>query len=135
MNDISKNAADSVAQQYQGNINLVQGLVKNQLGNTDTALGQQGELANAIRSNSLSTNTQNAGIYNNLISNATQPITVAAAAQEAAQNPAINLWNASLGLNSAGNSALAAVSGKGTTTSTSSNGGGGFMSGLLGGLF
>ena len=172
MNDIAKNAADSVAQQYQGNINLVSGLAgqqlgntntalnaqqgittqqaantnealgqnaaiaSQQLGNTNTALGQQGSIANNVLSNTQGTNTANANIYNGLISTSAQPIAVGAAAQEAAQTPATNLWNASLGLNGATTGALAAASGKGTTTSTSSqSGGGGLFSGLLGGLF
>lgn len=78
------------------------------------------------------------GLYGNQINSATAPITTGAAAQEAAQQPAINLWNASLGLNSATTGALAAAAGKGTTTSSSTqsqSGGGGLFSGLLGGLF
>lgn len=75
-------------------------------------------------------------LNNNNINNATAGITTAAAAQEAAQAPALNLWQASLGLQGNTNSALAAAAGKGTTTSTSTQkGGGGLISGLLGGLF
>lgn len=77
-------------------------------------------------------------IYSQQLNSATQPIVAAASAQEAAQTPATNLWNASLGLNSSTTGALAAAAGKGTTTSTSTQsggGGGGFFSGLLGGLF
>lgn len=101
LNDISKNVSDTMAKQYNNNIN--------QLGN----------------------------IYSQQIDSATQPIATAGAAQEAAQTPATNLWNASLGLNQSTTGALAAAAGKGTTTSTShqSGGGGGFFSGLLGGLF
>ena len=75
-------------------------------------------------------------IYGNQLNGATAGITTAAAAQEAAQTPALNLWNASLGLNGATTSALAAAAGKGTTTSSSTQSGssGGFLSGLLGGL-
>lgn len=75
-------------------------------------------------------------LYNNQIGNATAGITTAAAAQEAAQNPALNLWNASLGLNGATTGALAAAAGKGTTSSsqTQTTSGGGLLSGLLGGL-
>jgi len=99
LNDISKNASDSVAQNYLNNVNAL------------------------------------AGIYGNQIDSATSGITTAAAAQEAAQTPAINLWNASLGLNGAGTSALAAAAGKGTSTSTTkTSGGGGLLSGLMGGL-
>ncbi|MCI6233223.1 MAG: hypothetical protein MR630_11545 [Selenomonas sp.] len=117
MNDISKNAADTVAQQYQNNIQTVGGLANRQMANT------------------LNANSANAGIYGNLINSATQPITTAASAQEAAQKPALNLWNASLGLNGSTTSALAAAAGKGTTTSTShTSGGGGLLSGLMGGL-
>ena len=117
MNDISKNAADTVAQQYQQNIQTVGGLANRQMSNT------------------MGANSANAGIYGNLINSATQPITTAAAAQEAAQKPALNLWNASLGLNGSTTSALAAAAGKGTTTSTShQSGGGGLLSGLMGGL-
>lgn len=122
LNDISKNAAETVAQQYQSNINQV------------------GNLANQQASNSLNANNANSNIYGNLINSATSNITAGAAAQEAAQQPAINLWNASLGLNGATTGALAAAAGKGTTASsststTSGGGGGGFFSGLMGGLF
>lgn len=89
MNDISKNAADAMAQQYQSNIGTLNGLY-----------GQQATLAG-------------------------QNITTSAAAQQAAQQPALNLWNASLGLNSGGTlGALGAVKGTGTTTSTTSQSGG-----------
>ena len=117
MNDISKNAADTVAQQYQNNIQTV------------------GGLANRQMANAMNANSANAGIYGNIINSATQPTTTAAAAQEAAQKPALNLWDASLGLNGSTTSALAAAAGKGTTTSTShTSGGGGLLSGLMGGL-
>ena len=135
MNDISKNAADTVAQQYQNNINTVAGLANQQNQNTANALDRQASLANRQFSNTMAANSANAGIYGNLINSATQPITTAAAAQEAAQKPALNLWNASLGLNGSTTSALAAAAGKGTTTSTShQSGGGGLLSGLMGGL-
>ena len=97
MNDISKNAADQMAQQYQNNIGVLNGLY-----------GQQASLAG-------------------------NQISTSAAAQEAAQQPALNLWNASLGLNSGGTlGALNAVGGQGTTTSTTS-GGGSFLGGLFNG--
>ncbi|WP_295155127.1 hypothetical protein [Selenomonas sp. AE3005] len=102
LNDISKNVSDTMARNFNSNIN--------QLGN----------------------------IYSQQLQSATTPITTAAAAQEAAQTPATNLWNASLGLNGSTTGALAAAAGKGKTTSTSTQsggGGGGFFSGLLGGLF
>lgn len=135
MNDISKNAADTVAQQYQQNINTVANLANQQNQNTTNALNSQAGIANRQMANTLNANSANAGIYGNLINSATQPITTAASAQEAAQKPALNLWNASLGLNGSTTSALAAAAGKGTTTSTShTSGGGGLLSGLMGGL-
>lgn len=98
MNDISKNASDTMAQQYQNNIGTLNGLY-----------GQQASLAG-------------------------QNISLSAAAQEAAQQPALNLWNASLGLNSGGTlGALNAVSGQGTTTSTTSGGGSNWLGGLFSG--
>ena len=101
MNDISQNVANTMAQQYQSNVGLLN------------------------------------GINNNNITTATAGITAAAGAQEAAQNPALNLYNASLGMNSAGNSTLNALAGKGTSTSTQtqSGGSGGLLGGLIGGLF
>lgn len=101
LNDISKNVSNTMAQQYNNNIN---------------------QLSN---------------IYGKQLDSATSKITTAAAAQEAAQQPALNLWNASLGLNNSTTGALAAASGKGTTSSSStqSSGGGGLFGGLLGGLF
>lgn len=98
MNDISKNAADAMAQQYQSNIGTLNGLY-----------GQQASLAG-------------------------QNITTSAAAQQAAQQPALNLWNASLGLNSGATlGALDAMKGTGTTTSTSSQSGGSGWGSFLGG--
>lgn len=97
MNDISKNVSDTMAEQYQNNISMLNGLY-----------GQQASLAG-------------------------QNIATNAAAQEAAQQPALNLWNASLGLNSGGTlGALSAIGNQGTTTSTQKTSGGG---GLFGGLF
>ncbi len=98
MNDISKNASDTMAQQYSNNISTLNGLY-----------GQQASLAG-------------------------QGITTAAAAQEAAQQPALNLWNASLGLNSGGTlGALSAASGQGTTTTTTSGGGSNWLGSLFNG--
>ena len=83
--------------------------------------------------------TQNIGLMSQLAGQMTDQstagITAAAAAQEAAQQPALNLWNASVGLNQGGTgTALAGVSGKGTTTSTMTQNGGGLGS-QLGGVF
>ena len=117
-NDIEGNVSNAMAQNYLNNINTVSGLANSQLNNT------------------LSTNNDNANIYNNKINSATAGTTAAAAAQEAAQQPAINLWNASLGLNGSTTGALAAAAGKGTSTSTQRTSGGnsGLLSGLMQGI-
>ena len=76
-------------------------------------------------------------LYGNQINQATAGTTAAAANQEAAQQPALNLWDASIGLNGTTTGALSAAAGKGTTTSTNTqraSGGGGLLSGLLGAL-
>lgn len=94
-------------------------------------------VANTMAQNYSNGISQLSNIYGNQINSATSGVTAAAAAQEAAQQPAINLWNASLGLNGSTTSALAAAAGKGTTTSSSTqktSGGGGLLSGLMGGL-
>ena len=135
LNDIEGNVADTMAQSYLNNINTVSGLANNQLSNTLNTNNSNANYINSKFSNTMAANNFNAGIYNNLINNATSGITTAAAAQEAAQQPALNLWNASLGLNGSTTSALAAAAGKGTTNSTqTTSGGGGLLSGLLGGL-
>ena len=191
LNDITANAANTVAEQYSNNINTVanlanqqntntynalraqEGIAGTKLANTNNMLGQQAALTaanlanrnyaigqnaaltaanlantnhalnnqatltqNALN-NGLTNSAANAAIQNNIIHSAAQGITTAAAAQEAAQHPALNLWNASLGLNGATTGALAAAAGKGTTQSTNTQrtgGGGGLLSGLLGGL-
>ena len=173
LNDITANAANTVAEQYSNNINTVanlanqqntntynalraqEGIAGTKLANTNNMLGQQAALTAAnlantnhalnnqatltqnAMNNTLNANASNASIHNSIIGNATAGITAAAAAQEAAQRPALNLWNASLGLNGATTGALAAAAGKGTTQSTNTQrtgGGGGLLSGLLGGL-
>lgn len=153
INDIEKNASDAVAKQYQQNINQASQLGQQQYNNSvETAnnlgniigkqqgalsesIGQQGTMAQEQLQNTANANSQNSGIYSNLINSASAPITTAAGAQEAAIAPAQSLWNSSLGLNGATNSALAAMAGKGTSTATQSmsgGGAGGFFSGLVG---
>lgn len=135
MNTSGTNA--SLTQQQLSNTNNALGNVGNiyntQYGQLTDALGNQASLAQQQVQNTLGANQANAGIYESLIGNATAPIATAAAAQEAAQAPATNLWNASLGLNSATTGALSAAAGKGTSTQTTTqSGGGSFLGGLLG---
>ena len=155
MNDIQKNAADEVARQYQQNIGQVANLSQQQLGNVNNlgnslqniyntqfsqlgeTLGQQANLAQQQWANAQGNTSANSGIFSNLANMAGSPIAMAAAAQEAAQTPAFNAWNASLGLNGATTQALAGIAGKGTSTQTQTqrtSGGGGFFGGLLGGV-
>ena len=129
------------AQQQYGNTTNTAGALGNLATHEHSVYGDAlSQLANAAQqkyTNSMNTNSQNSGLLSNLINSATTPITTASVAQEAAQTPASNLWNMSLGLNGATNNALVAAAGKGTTnstqTSTTSGGGGGFLSGLFGG--
>lgn len=137
---------DNMAQAIQSGVQQSYGNLLNQAANkgvlnssvTTTGLNDIGKNVADTMANSYTNNiSQVANLNNNNINNATAGITTAAAAQEAAQSPALSLWQASLGLNGSTNSALAAAAGKGTTsgTQTQSGGGGGLISGLLGGLF
>lgn len=137
----------------QNMANAIRSGVQNTYGDLLNKSAQAGILNSSVTNRALNNISQNvadtmaksynnnisqvANLNNNQINNATAGITTAAAAQEAAQQPSLNLWNASLGLNGATTGALAAAAGKGTTNSTSTqttSGGGGFLSGLLGGL-
>ncbi|MBR0060040.1 MAG: hypothetical protein IJP68_01025, partial [Selenomonadaceae bacterium] len=77
-------------------------------------------------------------IWNALISmylgNSTSRITMSAGAQEAAQNAAIRLWNASTGLNQSATGVLVALSNQGTKTTTQQESSSSFWGGLFGGV-
>lgn len=138
-------------EEYQKNMEAsIQRGVQNSVGNAVSSLGARGVLGSSVTNNALqgineaAANTmaeqyQNNigtlnGLYGQQAALAGQNITTAAGAQEAAQNPALNLWNASLGLNSGGTlGALSVMGGQGTTTSTQKTSGG--SNGLMGGLF
>ncbi len=137
MNNITQNVTN-MAQSSIGN--LMNNLANSGVINSSVASTGLNDIsknvANTISQQQQSyMNTLN-GINNNNINNATAGITAAAGAQEAAQQPALNLWNASTGLASSGNSTLNALAGKGTTTTTqTTSGGGGLLGGVFGGLF
>ena len=79
--------------------------------------------------------SQLADIYGNMSNMAGANISLGAAAQEAAQQPAVNLWNTSIGLSGTNLGAISAMGGKGTSTSTQrTSGGSGLWGGILGGL-
>ena len=96
MNDISKNVANTMANQFNNNIQTL------------------------------------GGLYNDQISNAGQGITTAAGAQDAAINIPKQMWQLSLGLDSANSGTLGSIAGKYGTTTTKNNGGG--LGSLLGGV-
>lgn len=101
----------------------------------DTGLrGISDSASDAMAQNWSNTVSQLANIYGQNIDAAGQPIATAAAAQEGAQQPALNAWNASLGLNGATTGALSSLAGKGTTTQTQKSSGGGLFGGLITGL-
>lgn len=121
--------------------------VENTMGNALNSLAGRGVLSSSVTTQAMNDISKNVsdtmaqqylnnistlnGLYGQQATLAGQNIANSAAAQEAAQTPAMNAWNMSLGLGSATNSALAAVGGRGTTTSTVQNSGG---SGLFGGI-
>lgn len=135
-------AQANLAQQQNANLtnaaNAQAGFAQQQHANTTGLAGNLGNLYNTQYtqlSNTQGNSAANAGIYQNLIHSAANPLATAAAAQEAAQNPAFNAWRASLGLGGATTNALAGIAGKGTSTQTTTNSGGGnFFTGLLGGV-
>lgn len=137
---------------YTDNINqAVTRSVNNSMGSMLQNLGSSGVLNSSVTSqgiqgiNQAAANTaadmynqdisQLAGIYGNMSNMAGTNISLGAAAQEAAQQPAMNLWNTSIGLNGTNLGAISAMGGKGTSTSTASqSGGSGLWGGILGGL-
>ena len=98
MNDISKNVANTMAQNYTNNVQTL------------------------------------GSLYNDQIANAGQGIATAAGAQEAAIAIPKQMWQVSLGLDSANTGTLGSIAGKlGTTTTTQKTSGGGLGS-VLGGV-
>lgn len=142
--------AGNIPSNYQTAMeNSIKSGVQNSMGNLLSDLGNRGVVnssvmdtglkgisdsaSNAMAQNWSNTVSQLQSLYGSGIDAAGQGTANAAAAQEAAQQPALNLWNASLGLNGATTGALSAIGGKGTTT-TSTSGGGGLFGGILTGL-
>lgn len=145
-------ANGQLPQSYQDNINqAVTRQVNGSMGNLLQNLGSNGVLNSSVTSqgiqgiNQAAANTaadmynqdisQLADIYGNISNMAGANISLGAAAQEAAQQPAINLWNTSIGLDGTNLGAISAMGGKGTSTSTQrTSGGSGLWGGILGGL-
>lgn len=137
---------------YTDNINkVVTNSVNQSMGNLLNNLSQNGVINSSVASqgiqgiNQAAANTaadmyrqdisQLADIYGNMSNMAGANISLGAAAQEAAQQPAVNLWNTSIGLSGTNLGAISAMGGKGTSTSTQrTSGGSGLWGGILGGL-
>lgn len=145
-------AQGQLPEEYQKNFEAsIQSSLENSIGSMVNNLASRGVINSSVTNkamNDISNNVADAaaenylnnistlnGLYGQQASLAGQNIANSAAAQEAAQAPAINAWNMSLGLGGATNGALSAVGGRGTTTSTqTTSGGGGLFGGLLTGL-
>lgn len=123
--------------------------VENSLGSAVNNMAQKGILSSSVANNAINNISANAantmaaqylnnintlnGLYGQQATLAGNNMTLAAAGQEAAQAPAINAWNMSLGLGNQSNGALAAAAGKGTNVQTTTqSGGSGLFSGLMG---
>lgn len=118
----------------------VQSGVQNSVGNLLNTMGNNGVINSSIMNqgmNDISKNVANTmanqftndaqtlgSLYNDQISNAGQGITTAAGAQDAAINIPKQMWQLSLGLDSANSGTLGSIAGKYGTTTTKNNSGG-----------
>ena len=152
MNGYQSLANGQLPTSYTDNINkVVTNSVNQSMGNLLNNLSQNGVINSSVASqgiqgiNQAAANTaadmynqdisQLADIYGNISNMAGTNISLGAAAQEAAQQPAINLWNTSIGLDGTNLGAISAMGGKGTSTSTQrTSGGSGIWGGILGGI-
>ncbi len=134
---------DNMTQAVQSGVQNSVGSLLNNMGNKgiiNSSVTNQGlndisqNVANTM-ANNYTNNIQTLGsLANDQISAAGQNITTAAAAQDAAINIPKQMWQLSLGLDSANTGTLGTIAGKlGTTTTTKSGGSGGFGS-VLGGI-
>lgn len=148
-NTLGQLANGQLPQAYTDNMTqAIQSGVQNSVGNLLNTMGNNGVInssvmnqgMNDINKNVANTMAQNftnniqtvGGLANDQIANAGQNITTAAGAQDAAINIPKQMWQLSLGLDSANTGTLGSIAGKyGTTTQTQKTGGGGLGS-LLG---
>ena len=136
---------NNMTQAVQSGVQNSVGSLLNDMGNkgiTNSSVTNQGlndiskNVANTMAQN-YTTNVQTLGnLYNDQITNAGQGITTAAGAQDAAINIPKQMWQLSLGLDSANSGTLGQIAGKyGTTTTKNSGGGlGSFLGGAATGL-
>lgn len=132
---------NNMTQAVQSGVQNSLGTLLNNAGNSgvvNSTITQQGindiskNVANTM-ANKFTDNVQLLGsLYNDQISNAGQGITTAAGAQDAAINIPKQMWQLSLGLDSANSGTLGSIAGKYGTTTTKNNGSG--LGSLVGNL-
>lgn len=155
MNDISKNAANSLASSYTNDMNTAAGLANNSYNNQLNGLNGRAGLLSGLYSGELSGIGQQAGLTGNNISNilngasaqgslagqqaslANQPIDTAAAAQSNAASTPLNYFNAAVGLQNPNLSLYDSMSGHRYAVATPGQtyvkqGSGGWFGNLLG---
>lgn len=155
MNDISKNAANSLASSYTNDMNTAAGLANNAYNNQLNGLNGRAGLLSGLYSGELSGIGQQAGLTGNNISNilngaqaagslagqqaslANQPIDTAAAAQSNAASTPLNYFNAAIGLQNPNLSLYDSMSGHRYAVATPGQtyvkrGSGGWFGNLLG---
>lgn len=151
-NTVSNLSSGVLPEAYQQNMtDAINKTVQNTVGKSINGLGSRGVLNSSVTNQALNDAStaaadataqnyiNNIGVLNGLAGQqatlANQGIATTAAAQEAAQAPALALWNASLGLNNGSTLGLLnSIAGQGTTTSTVNNSGSGLLGGVLTGL-
>lgn len=141
-------AQGQLPQEYINNKTAaVQSGVQNSVGNLLNNMGNKGIVNSSVTTQGMNDISQNVAntmanqfnndiqtlgsLYNDQISNAGQGITTAAGAQDAAINIPKQMWQLSLGLDSANSGTLGSIAGKYGTTTTKNSGGG--LGSLLGG--
>ena len=141
-------AQGQLPQEYINNKTAaVQSGVQNSVGNLLNNMGNKGIVNSSVTNQGMNDISQNVAntmanqfnndiqtlgsLYNDQITSAGQGITTAAGAQDAAINIPKQMWQLSLGLDSANSGTLGSIAGKYGTTTTKNSGGG--LGSLLGG--
>lgn len=155
MNDISKNAANSLASSYTNDMSTASGLANNAYNNQLNGMNGRAGLLSGLYSGELSGIGQQAGLTGNNVSNilnganaqgslagqqanlANQPIDTAAAAQSNAASTPLNYFNAAIGLQNPNLSLYDSMSGHRYAVATPGQtyvkqGSGGWFGNLLG---
>lgn len=157
-NGISKNASDTLANQYASDlrqaaqlasngfannlsgINAQQGLWNNQYSNNMNGLNNQANLANQSYSNTLSGINTGSGLTNQAETMTYNPLQYGGTAQQNAVQYPTSLYSLSAALNSPNSNLWEAMmrarygASSGNTSSTSQQGSGNFITGLVGGF-